>query len=125
MNQNALDRYVNEIVKTNNALAEMQIRSILDSYFRKEEGGSYAPIMADFKISNTGITSVIKVPLITMVPISMLAIGQGFIDSSLDSNKEENVDKAIERSDIKIEQQPLPQGLAILISALANTITPE
>jgi len=134
-NSNQLDTLLAEIVNSNSSLASSQLKKILDTCFVKEPGSSaYEPIMIPFNISVSEAKAQIEIPLITAIPITMLAIDKANIflgsGNQPESLKNEG-SKVVEYSEqdyntnIQCEQQPLPQGLAILIEVLSNSISPK
>jgi len=114
-------------------MANSQFKKILDTCFTKDPNGSgYTPIMTSFNIPLKGATTQIKIPRITTIPITMLAIDKANInlrpsDRSDLTLKESNTAEHIKQeydTNIQCDQVPLPQGLATLIQALTNSITP-
>ena len=137
-----------EVANANTELAVTQVKNLLDTCFTETDSPSggkvYKPITITFEIqrsvitpgnspSTQEITTQFELPLVTAMPITMLAIDR--VDIS--SNTRHEVDQATKEGKkdeehfmknydtiLHCQQQPLPQGISVLINALTNTIQP-
>lgn len=69
--------------------------------------------------------------MLTAVPITMLAIDKAefYLPSNIETNPKESGDDTEELiqeydTNITCEQQPLPQGIAVLLNVLSSNIQP-
>jgi hypothetical protein len=133
-NPDQLDFLIHEVINSNTSMANSQFKNILDTCFIKERNSSaYTPIMIPFNIPLKGVTTQIEIPLITTIPVTMLAIDKANIHLRPGSQSEFAIKESTTaehpeqeyHTNIQCNQLPLPQGLATLIEVLTNSITPE
>lgn len=127
-----LEHIIDDILKANSRMGISQLNNILETCFKKNDSTSpvsYDPIMIAVNIPNRGVTSQVEIPLITAIPVTMLSVDKADIVLNAENETNDTAKPADESqydydTNIIIQQQPIPQGLSILINALSNSIGP-
>jgi hypothetical protein len=147
-----IEQALNELADANTQLAEKQYDQLLKTYFQPASGAgsevhSYAPKMVTIEMERSVVTFdedtnetsteivpvSVKVPLLTLMPVSLLGVEDVDISINVTNEQHERLlsvgEEREEHEDdftieLHCEQQPLPMGLAKLLNILTDSIEP-